>query len=163
MNDAASRRDGRLILATFVIALIVDNMLLPNALELFRPNVLAVVVIYWSLAAPRQAGVSIAWMAGLLIDVSSGGFLGLNAMVLSTQAYISLMFYQQVWVLPRFQQTLFVFVVMILGKLLAMLVLGLAGQLPPAEFWFSLPASVLLWPLIYTCLRPWRKGALLPS
>lgn len=163
MNDAANRRDGWLILATIVAALVIDSMALPPALAHFRPNVLAVLVIYWSLMTPQRTGVTVAWIAGLLVDAMGGGLLGLNAMVLSLQAYVSLMLYQQIRVLPRFQQMLFVFVLLALGKLLAMLILGLAGRLPAVGFWFSLPASALLWPLMYGLLRTWRKGALLSS
>ena len=163
MNDEANRRDGWLILVTVVAALIVESMALPPALAPFRPNVMAVLVIYWSLMTPQRTGVTVAWIIGLLVDVMSGGLLGLNAMVLSLQAYISLMLYQQIKVLPQFQQMLFVLVVMALGKLLAMLVLGIAGRLPPVGFWLSLPASALLWPFIYRLLRRWRKGVLLPS
>ncbi|RLA09722.1 MAG: rod shape-determining protein MreD [Gammaproteobacteria bacterium] len=163
MNDVANWRDGWLILTTLLAALIIDSMVLPQFLGSFRPDVLAVIVIYWSLMAPQRVGVGVAWVAGLLVDVSSSGLIGLHAMVLSMQAYITLMLYQQIRMLPRFQQTLFVLILMVLGKLLAMAVLGMTGRLPTIEFWFSLPASVVFWPLIYALVQRWRKRALLPS
>ena len=159
MTEVGQQRDAWLILATFMVALIVDRMQLPQFLAPFRPDVLTAMVIYWSLMAPRMAGVGVAWILGLLVDVASGGLLGLGAMVLSMQAYICLMLYQQIKVLPRFQQTLFVLAVMVLGKLLAGAVLGVAGGLPSAQFWLSLPASVLLWPLIYAFVGRRRKHA----
>ncbi|MEL0082028.1 MAG: rod shape-determining protein MreD [Gammaproteobacteria bacterium] len=156
MNDTESSRDGWLILATFLGAIILDKVALPQPLTLFRPDLLTTVVICWSLLAPRLAGVGIAWLAGLMVDVAGGGLLGLGALVLSLQAYLCLMLYQQVRVLPRFQQVFFVLLVMALAGLLEVAILSAAGKLPALSFWYSLPASVLSWPLIYGLMMRWR-------
>jgi cell shape-determining protein MreD len=77
------------------------------------------------------------------------------------QAYISLMVFQQVRVLPRFQQALFVLVLLILGKILAATILGAIGRFPAASFWWSLPTSVVAWPFLCALLRRWRKKPLI--
>ena len=163
MNDRAARRDRWLIPVTFLAALIIDRVIFPASLGLFRPELVAILVIYWSLMVPHRVGVTVAWVLGLLVDVASGGLLGLSAMVLSLQAYGCLLSYQQVRVLPRFQQMLFVLVILVVGKVLAVAVLGIAGRLPSLGFWLSLPATVLLWPIVEGVLRRWRKEVAISS
>lgn len=163
MNDWATRRDVWLIPVTFLAALIIDRMAVPASLAVFRPDLVAIMVIYWSLMAPHRVGVTVAWVLGLLVDVASGGLMGLTAAVLSLQAYGCLLCHQQVRVLPRFQQMLFVLIILVVGKMLAAAVLGVTGRLPPPGFWLTLPATVLLWPIVEETLRRWRKEAAISS
>ncbi len=161
MNDSTNPGDRWLIPATLLVALVFERLALPSTMSLFRPELLAMMVIYWSLTAPYRVGVTVAFSVGLLNDVLGGGLLGVGSIVLCMQAYISLMVFQQVRVLPRFQQALFVLVLLILGKILAATILGAIGRFPAASFWWSLPTSVVAWPFLCALLRRWRKKPLI--
>ncbi|MDF1819394.1 MAG: rod shape-determining protein MreD [Immundisolibacteraceae bacterium] len=163
MNDWATRRDVWLIPITFLAALIIDRMVVPVNLRDFRPDLVAIMVIYWSLMAPHRVGVTVAWVLGLLVDVASGGLMGLSAAALSLQAYGCLLCHQQVRVLPRFQRMLFVLIILVAGKMLAAAVLGVIGRLPSPGFWLTLLATVLLWPIVEQTLKHWRREAAISS
>jgi rod shape-determining protein MreD len=70
-------RIGRLrVLVTIVVALIFMIVPLPGAIEALRPNLLLLLVIYWSLSAPRIVGLTFAWLCGIFIDLLTGLLLG---------------------------------------------------------------------------------------
>ena len=55
MNARVSEPRGALLLSAF-IALIFQVVLLPAWLSIVRPAFLVIVVLYWSIAAPRAGG-----------------------------------------------------------------------------------------------------------
>ena len=73
-------RIGRLrVTVTVILALIFAIVPLPTPLEPARPDLLLLLVIYWSLSAPRIAGLMFAWLCGLAIDLLKGTLLGQHA------------------------------------------------------------------------------------
>ena len=83
--------DGRIsrlrVTATVVIALILAVLPLPQWLNIARPYLLLLLVIYWSLSAPRIAGLLFAWLCGLAIDVLKGTTLGQHALAFLLVAF----------------------------------------------------------------------------
>ena len=62
------------ITATFVVAMILMLMPLPDWARAYRPEWIVLALIYWSIAVPKKVGVGIAWMLGLCVDVIQGAF-----------------------------------------------------------------------------------------
>ncbi|WP_455219971.1 rod shape-determining protein MreD, partial [Kaarinaea lacus] len=72
----AKPQGGFVILITFIVALTLMMMPLPEWAESARPQWLMMVVIYWCIALPDRFGVILAWLVGLVLDVATGALLG---------------------------------------------------------------------------------------
>jgi rod shape-determining protein MreD len=63
-----------------VIAVVVQTSVLPVYLEnFFRPDLLLIIMVFLALRGSFEAGIPLSWSLGLLKDVFSGLYLGLNA------------------------------------------------------------------------------------
>jgi rod shape-determining protein MreD len=152
-------RGGWLITLSFVLALVLSIVPLPMMLELFRPEWMALVLIYWCMAVPSRVGVSIGWLVGLLQDVSRDALLGQYALAFALVAFLTLHLHQRLRVFPIWQQALSVAVLIMLECLVVLWIKGLTGQSP--GFWkMMLPAftSLIFWPVIYLLLRHLRRA-----
>jgi rod shape-determining protein MreD len=149
---------GWAIAFSFVVALMLTMLPLPDWAALFRPEWVAMVLIYWCLALPDRVGVGIGWSAGLLLDVAKGTLLGQNALALALVAYLTLHLHQRIRVFPLWQQALFVLLMVALAQLLVLWVKGVIGQ-PPGSWLYWLPSftSMLLWPWVFLILRDLRR------
>ncbi|MDH5778735.1 MAG: rod shape-determining protein MreD, partial [Gammaproteobacteria bacterium] len=70
------RRGTGAIIFSFLIAFMLLMMPMPEWLRLARPEWVAMVVIYWSMALPKRVGIGSAWTAGLIVDVIRDSLLG---------------------------------------------------------------------------------------
>ena len=152
-----NNNDWLLIPLTFIAALFFNLLALPDAFAALRVDLLLIVLIYWSLRTPERVGVSIAWVVGLLVDVSSGGILGLTALIYTLTVYICLMLHQQIRMLPMFQQTLLVLALLLAGKVLGFGLLVLCNRAVAPSYWLPVISGALAWPLLCGLLRRWRK------
>lgn len=151
-------RGGWIIVGTFILALMLTMLPLPEWAELFRPEWVAMVLIYWCMALPERIGVGIGWTLGLLLDVVKGTLLGQNALALALVAYLTLRLHQRVRIFPLWQQALFVLILVALDQMLVLWVKGVIGQ-PPGSWLYWLPSltSTLLWPWVFLILRDLRR------
>jgi rod shape-determining protein MreD len=157
--NTGKHRGGWLILFSFVLALALTIVPLPAMLELFRPEWLAMVLIYWCMAVPTRVGVSIGWLVGLMLDVSRDALLGQYALAFALIAFLTLHLHQRLRVFPIWQQALSVGLLVTLECLIVLWIKGLTGQSP--GIWKMLvPAfsSLLFWPVIYLLLRYMRRA-----
>ena len=67
MSDRRGRRHV-LTIATVVVGLMLTMLPLPDAVRAFRPDWVALILIFWALAEPRRYGVGTAWVIGLIVD-----------------------------------------------------------------------------------------------
>ena len=152
-------RGGWLITSSFVLALALTIVPLPAMLELFRPEWMAMVLIYWCMAVPTRVGVSIGWLVGLVLDVSRDALLGQYALAFALVAFLALHLHQRLRVFPIWQQALSVGVLIMLECLIVLWIKGLTGQ-SPGIWKMLIPAfsSLLFWPVIYLLLRHMRRA-----
>jgi rod shape-determining protein MreD len=81
MRDERIRRFP--VALSALLALTLAILPLPNALAPFRPDFLVLVVLYWSIESPRAGGLTLAFFAGLALDVIQGVVLGQHALALT--------------------------------------------------------------------------------
>ena len=147
------------IVATFLVALMLTVMPLPDWLRPARPDWVGLVLIYWCLALPDRVGVVTGWFAGLLVDLLTGTLLGQHAMALAVIAWLTLRFHQRIRLFPVWQQALIILVLLVLHQLLALWVDRFIGRPgPPWYFWTPSLLGMLLWPLIFASLRTLRRS-----
>ncbi len=89
-----------LVLLSFLVALILSSLPLPDIAIVFRPEWLMLVLIYWCMAIPGRIGIFTGWLLGLTLDVMYGSLLGQNAMALAIVAYLVNTFHLRVRVFP---------------------------------------------------------------
>jgi rod shape-determining protein MreD len=149
---------ARVVLATFVIALFLTILPLPDWAQGYRPQWVALTLIYWCLALPQRVGVGWAFAVGLVLDVLVGTLLGQHALSLSLVAYLTLELHQRIRVFPLWQQSLSVLVLLWVERLLTLWIMGATGQ-PTPTLWYWAPSivSMLCWPWVYHALRGVRR------
>ena len=155
--SALFQRGGGIIVLTFVIALILTILPLPEWSQPFRPNWMALILIYWCMALPDRVGIGIAWIAGILVDTVSGTLLGQHALGMILIAYAVIRLHKQLRVYPLRQQSL-IFMLLAIEELVSLWIHGLTGH--PTPVWHLIGASLLgmlLWPWIYFLLRDLRR------
>ncbi|MBI2381588.1 MAG: rod shape-determining protein MreD [Gammaproteobacteria bacterium] len=148
------KQGGLVVFLSVVLAMMLDILPLPMALEDLRPEWLSLTLIYWVMVMPHRIGVGKAWLAGLFMDALTGTLLGLHALVMAALAYIVTLLHNRLKLFPRWQQA--VSVLMLTGlSLLLLLWLRNIVQVTPRPWTYWLPAltSACVWPAIYHALR----------
>lgn len=148
----------RIGLITLVAALMLAIMPLPDWMEAFRPDWVTLVLIYWAMALPTRIGVTMAWFAGLLLDVSYGTLIGQHAIGMVLVIYAIHLQHQRLRMASLLQQAIVIFFLLLLKQLLTLWVDGMLGRAPHNWHYF-MPTitSALLWPWIYLILRDLRR------
>lgn len=146
------------IVLSFIAAMALTVVPLPSFLAAVRPEWVVLVLIYWCMALPERVGVGVGWIAGLLLDVLRGGLLGQHALSFAVVAYVTLQFYQRLRVFPLWQQSVSVFVLVLLHLLLQLWIKGISGK-PADALSVLLPAvsSMVVWPAVFLLLRSLRR------
>jgi rod shape-determining protein MreD len=152
-------QQGRwIIVVSFIVALMLTAMPLPEWAVYWRPAWVAMVLIYWCMALPDRIGIGVGWLLGLLLDVLQGTLLGQNALGLAILAYFVLKSHQRIRVFPLVQQALLVCLLLLFYQLLSLWVRGIMG-VPPTSWTYWMPAltSMVLWPWLFIILRDIRR------
>jgi rod shape-determining protein MreD len=156
----AGRPNGTwFIVLTIIIASLLGIMPMPDWLEIWRPEWIALVVVYWVIALPHRIGLFTAWIVGFFVDVLEGSLLGLNAIALTLIAYVALSLYQRLRMFTPLQQSTTILMLIGVSQLLIFWVLTATGQNTPQNLLFVVSAvsSALVWPLVFVLLRFGRR------
>ena len=144
-------------LMSFVVGLMLTIMPLPEAAEAFRPNWLAMLVIFWTMQLPHTWSVGTAWIVGIVLDVSQGTLLGQHALALCCVAFIIVRFHLLMRVFPIPQLTAAVFPILVMYQFLLFWVNGVAGvDASLIVYWGPVISSTILWPVIMIFLSSLR-------
>lgn len=138
-----------LIVVTVLSALVLSVLPMPELLEPYQPNWLALVVIYWCLTTPERFGPGAAWSCGIVMDALHGTLLGQHALALLLIACLALRFRLQVRIFPILQQSFTVALLLAVHAFILIWIDGVAGVAigGVARAWPVL-ASMLAWPLV---------------
>jgi len=151
-------RGGVIIALTFLLAFMLAVVPLPNWATSWRPDWVAMVLLYWSIALPQRVGVATGWLVGILHDVLSATLFGQHALVYALLAYLGAISYHRVRLFMRWQQALWVGTLILFTQLIGVWLRGIQGY-PPADWSFTYPAltSLLLWRWTFVGLRDLRR------
>lgn len=141
-------------IAAFMLAIIP----LPDWAVEFRPEWVTLVLIYWAIAAPSRIGITVAWLTGLLLDVSYGTLLGQHAVGMVLVIYVIHIQHQRLRVASLIQQAIVICVLLFVKQLLILWVDGMLGRAPGSWYYF-MPTitSTIVWPWTYLILRDLQK------
>jgi rod shape-determining protein MreD len=141
-------------------ALILSVVPLPEAIAPFRPDWVAVVLLYWSLIEPRRYGLLTAFWLGIVLDTLSGSLLGQHSLALLLIVYLSQRLYLRIRAFPASQVATLVIVLLAIYELVLFLIDGFAGRnVPLVERWAPVLTGGLLWLLVLVVVERSRQAA----
>lgn len=151
-------RSMAFILLSIFAALIIAVMPLPIALEPYRPDVVLLVLVYWSLALPHRVNIVLAWIAGLIIDLALGSPLGSHSLAYSIIIYVTASNYQKIRNYSVWQQALLLSLFLALYYLMLFWInhFLLDIYFLPQYLWPVLTGA-LCWPWLFFLLRKYRR------
>ena len=150
------------IYLTLLVALVLMILPLPDWAQIYRPNWMALVLIYWSMALPRRVGLLFAFFSGIILDTSLGTLLGQHTLALVMIIAINMNFYQRIRVLALAQQAIYIFVLLLLNQVVVAWIEGFLGRSTPLLAFFGAPfIGMLIWPWVFVILRDIRRKAIL--
>lgn len=148
----------RFIVLSLFLALLL-NMLLGLTGQHWLPDVLALVLVFWSIHQPRRVGMFTAFMLGVAIDVHESALLGQNALAYVCMSYIAGLIHRRVLWFPLREQTLQVLPLFVATAAIEWLTRLITHDTWPQ--WTQLIAPLLqtaLWPAAgYLLLAPQRR------
>jgi rod shape-determining protein MreD len=147
------------ITASLVLAFLVN--LLPWGHWHAVPDVVALVLVFWSIHQPRKVGIGIAFLMGLLMDVHHATLLGENALSYTLLSYFAIMIHRRVLWFPVLTQALHVLPLMLVMQSVQLMVrLAVTGSFPGWYYFSGSLFSAALWPLVtWMLLAPQRRAA----
>jgi rod shape-determining protein MreD len=147
---------GLSLAATLALAVVP----LPDVIAPFRPDWVAVVLLYWSLMAQRHFSLLTAFWMGLALDTLSGALLGQNALALLVIVYLAEKFHLRFRVFPVSQLAIVVLVLLGLYEFILFWIDGMAGRtVPLIERWVPPLTGTLVWVAMYSLLDRGEREA----
>jgi len=152
-----TRRDGsrRLpVIVTIVVSLMLMVVPLPDWATPYRPDWVALTLIYWAMMMPRTWSVGSAWIIGIVLDVAQATILGQHALALCLIVFITVRFHLLMRVFPMQQLTATVFAILALYQFILFWINGVAGvDVPAVNYWGPVITGTVLWPVAAMLLR----------
>lgn len=137
------------VIASLIVALMLVFLPLPDRIAAFRPDWVALVLIYWAMMLPRTWSVGSAWIVGLLLDVGQGTILGQHALALTIIIFLTTRLHLLMRVFPMLQLTATVFALLALYQFLLFWINGVAGiESAAISYWGPVIIGTLFWPLV---------------
>jgi len=154
----AEHRGGNIIVLSFVLALALTLLPLPDMFDGLRPEFVSLALIYWCMALPTRVGLASAWTAGLFLDVARDTLLGEHALALTLVAFFILQLHQRIRVFPLWQQAISIGAIIMIQVAIIFWTKGIIGE--KADFWPALLpvlTTSLLWPPTFLLMRYLRR------
>ncbi len=137
------------IITCIIAALMLTIAPMPDWARAFRPDWVALTLIYWAMILPRTYSVGTAWIIGIVLDVAQGTLLGQHAIALCFIIYITVKFHLQFRVFPVSQMSATVFAMLAFYQFILFWINGVAGVTTSATtYWAPVLTGALIWPLL---------------
>ncbi len=141
---------------TIIMAMAMTIISWPGSFAIAAPDWVLLTLLYWGLATPETASVGKAWLVGLLVDVLTGQLLGEYALAYAVAVYLSVKQHKRIRHYPVMQQSLIVFAILLLARILVFWIENIDHQVMPLSFWLPVFTGSLVWPLVFIVLRKIR-------
>lgn len=149
MVDTLLSRGSLTIYLTLLFGLILQVFPLPDWAAQLRPQWPLLFLIYWSMLLPERIGIFTAMIVGLFADVMLDALLGQHVLAYALAIYIVITTYKRLRLMHAWQQALAVFLLLMIERIIAAVVLGMTrGQATDLYFWLPPLTGMLIWPLL---------------
>jgi len=142
----AGRKSWTVPVLSLVLALMLSVFPLPGLVESFRPEWVAMVLLYWSFVAPHRFGLATAMIMGIALDVLTGALLGQHALALLIIVYLCQRFHFRIRAYPASQVVIIAIAFLGLYEFVLFWIDGVAGRtVPLVERWAPVVSGSVLW------------------
>ena len=142
---------------SLIVALLVD--MLPLGRGAWMPDVLALVIVFWSVHQPARIGIGAAFVFGIFMDVHQSAMLGQHALSYTMLGFLAIMAHRRLLWYPVLSQAVQVLPLFALAHLVELVIRMIGGGVFPG--WTLLIAPLVeaaLWPLVSVLLlAPQRR------
>ena len=148
-NKETNTSASMVIIPLLFIALILQIVHLPTFLSDNRPDLLTLIIIYFSMSGKIKLSIELSFVMGIIVDLISGSPLGIHAFTISLQVYlISSQFYFSKYKI--YQQVVIVAIINLFTNAIGYWLEHIIGQ-SYYEINFLYPALITAccWPIIY--------------
>ena len=143
-----------LIVVTILSALLANLIPLSTGATDLRPDFCALILVYWGIEQPRRVGFTLAFMLGLLVDLSDGSVFGQHALAYVVLYFAAIALHRRVLNFGFLGQGLHVFPLLLGAELIMVATRILAGdEPPPATHFLGTVISAVLWIPLCVLLR----------
>ncbi|MEO7622916.1 MAG: rod shape-determining protein MreD [Gallionella sp.] len=97
------------IWVTILIALFLNGLPWGGIALIFRPDFVALVLLYWCMHKPLRIGVGLSWAVGILADVADASVFGQHALAYTLLAFGGVVLHRRLQMFDLRQQTIQVF------------------------------------------------------
>lgn len=142
-----------------MIAALLVNML-PLGRVPWMPDVLALVLVFWSVHQPLRVGIGVAFFFGLSMDVHQASLLGQHALAYTALSYFAITIHRRLLWFSVPSQALQVLPLFLAAHAIELTIRMIAGGVFPGLLLLLAPvAEALLWPVISVALlAPQRRA-----
>lgn len=126
----------------------------------WRPDVLAVILVFWGINQPGRVGVGVAFFLGLLMDVHQGSLLGQHALAYALLGFFATLIHRRLVWFDLLNQAAHVFGLLMASQVVIFLVrMGSGGQFPGWLYFLAPFVGAALWPVVHVILlAPQRRA-----
>ncbi len=163
LNLGLGRNKLRDPLIAIVVSIIIASVLvvypLPYGVAAWRPLFLLLVTLFWVLCQPAWCGIWFAFFLGFASDLILDAMLGQYALSFVVIAFFARYFTRNQRVLTFVNLWIVVGIALFLHLLIQLFLQEMAGiQFSIIKHWQPLWSSIIVWPVIYFLLKPWRES-----
>lgn len=151
-------RDILVLATSFLLAMSLMIVPLPDGWHWLRPEFVVVVLIYWIIHSPTRVGVMTGFIVGLMMDLLTSMILGKVALAMSIVAFLASFLRSKVRVF-RFPR-LFLTILILVGfyQLILLWVQIIIGHAPVSlTYWIPSVMSMLVAPIIFGILKSFQR------
>ncbi len=140
----------RVLIATIVVAFIINLIPLPLTFQSFRPDILLLVIIYWGINYSQKVSLFAVFFLGVLGDVANGGVLGQTSLLYICLIVIAISIHRRIRLFKPIMQILYVFPALLFTKVFILGLLLVIGEVFPGwVYFFPVITTVIFWPLVH--------------
>lgn len=143
---------------SLLVALLIS--MLPLGRLAWRPDLVALVLVFWSIHQPHRIGVGVAFMLGLMVDVHQSAMLGQHALAYTILSFSALVIHRRLVWFSLVSQAFQILPFFVMAHAVELLLRMLGGATFPGYTMALAPLiEAALWPFIsMLLLAPQRRA-----
>lgn len=139
----------RAVFLSLLVALVLQLLPWAGFGLMLRPDFILLVTIYWLFRAPHVVNIGTAWLAGVLMDLITGGLFGQYALAYAVVAYFAVNYQRRLILFNSWQQAGYVFALLLLSQIIVLVLKLLAGgEVPGWSYFLPSISGILLWQIV---------------
>ena len=142
------------VILVMMLGIILDLLPLPQSVAPYKPPIVLLFLIYWSLAYPNLINLTYAFITGLIMDILLITPLGYHALCFTITIYLILLYYPQIRLQSNANKMFSLLIILIPYFLTSTVVNKILDiNFNILDVIISILVSVIIWPVLFNVLR----------